>query len=484
MNGASTRIAGVDVVGAQDRDATAPAIRVRGVSKNYRRMGAGFRLRTLKSALLQGSLTAGLSAEESIRALRDVDFEVGRGEAFGVIGGNGSGKSTLLKLVAGLVRPSSGVVEVEGRVAALIELGAGFHPEISGRENVFINGSVLGLERREIERRFDDIVEFSGLEDFIDEPVKNYSSGMYVRLGFAVAIHTDPDVLLVDEVLAVGDEAFAHRCLRRIEEHLARGRSILFVSHSLDLVEDLCDRVLWLEHGEVRALGSPRKVIDAYRELVARQEGEEHRRELDRRSADGGGGDRTEASVEREAEATSSPDDRRWGSRQAEIVAARLLVGGREDYVMRSGSPASIEIEVDAATPLDDFVFGIAISTPRGVECWGTNTDLAGFKSRSLRGAARIEVHCPSLCLAPGEYDVDVAVHARNGAPYDYRRKLFRFTVHSQARGVGVYAPPHAWSFSGDVDLASPEPEPRGEEPTEDEPQGSPIRSTGEERDG
>jgi len=209
-----------------------PAIVASGITKMYRRMAPGFQLRTLKSALLEGSLVRGLSPEEAIVALSDVSFEVGKGEAFGLIGSNGSGKSTLLKLVAGMLRPDAGTVAVDGRVAALIELGAGFHPEISGRENVYINGAVLGLARREIDQRLDSIVEFSGLADFIDEPVKTYSSGMYVRLGFAVAIHTAPDVLLVDEVLAVGDEAFAHRCLRKIEELLASGRTLLQIGRA------------------------------------------------------------------------------------------------------------------------------------------------------------------------------------------------------------------------------------------------------------
>ena len=192
------------------------AIRAEHLSKLYRRMAPGFKLRTLKSALLERSLTEGLNPEDTIPALDDVSFTVEKGRAFGVIGSNGSGKSTLLKILTGMLKPTTGSVDVDGRIAALIELGAGFHPEISGRENIFINGAVLGLSKREIERRYDDIVEFSGLADFIEEPVKNYSSGMYVRLGFAVAIHTDPDVLLVDEVLAVGDEAFQHKFLRRI----------------------------------------------------------------------------------------------------------------------------------------------------------------------------------------------------------------------------------------------------------------------------
>ena len=260
------------------------AIRVEDVHKVFRRMAPGFKLRTLKSALLDRSLIHGLRPEETIPALKGVSFEVAPGEAFGVIGRNGSGKSTLLKLLVGMLEPSAGQVEVAGRVAALIELGAGFHPEISGRENIYINAAVLGMTRREIDERYERIVEFSGLANFIDEPVKNYSSGMYVRLGFSVAIHTEPDVLLVDEVLAVGDEAFTHRCLRRIEEFLARGKTLLLVSHSLGMIEGFSDRVLWLDDGRCRLLGKPRFVVDSYRQAVAEQEGRAHQEARDERA--------------------------------------------------------------------------------------------------------------------------------------------------------------------------------------------------------
>jgi ABC-type polysaccharide/polyol phosphate transport system ATPase subunit len=422
------------------------------LTKLYRRATPGDQLRTLKSALLEGTLTRGLSPESSIAALDGVSFSVGAGEAFGVIGGNGSGKSTLLKVVAGILKPTSGRVEAHGRVAALIELGAGFHPEISGRENVYINGAVLGLSRKQIDRRFDDIVEFSGLGDFMDEPVKNYSSGMYVRLGFAVAVHTEPDVLLVDEVLAVGDEAFAHRCLRRIEELLAAGRTLLFVSHSLDLVEDLCDRVLWLDGGRARLLGSPRRVVDAYRQAVAEAEGREHREAKSRSDARAG----SPEARPREPGTDEEGEPLRWGSRRAEIVSARLLVGpGREAaerYHFECGEPVAFEIEVAAEEPLDDFVFGVAVHTPRGVECWGTNTDLAGLEARRLAGRARVRLACPRLRLAPGEYLVDVAVHARDGSPYDYRRKVFAFSVTARERGVGLYFPEHRWQSEGGVE--------------------------------
>ena len=416
--------------------APGPAIRVEGLTKLFRRAAPGEQLRTLKSALLEGSLTASLKREEAIAALEGVSFEVGRGEAFGVVGGNGSGKSTLLKLVAGILRPTVGRVVVDGRVAALIELGAGFHPEISGRENVYINGAILGLSRREIDRRYDAIVEFSGLADFMEEPVKNYSSGMYVRLGFAVAVHTDPDVLLVDEVLAVGDEAFAHRCLRRIEEHLAAGRTLLFVSHTLDLVEQVCDRTLWLDAGRPRLLGEPRRVVDAYRQAVAEEEGREH-----------------QAAKEQQEGDAAAAAALRWGSGEAEVAGLRLLAGPEESerYHLVSGEPAVFELTVRAARPLADFVFGIAVATPRGVEVWGTNTDLAGFRPAQLEGEAVVRVVCPSLRLAAGDYEVDVAVHAKEGAPYDYRRRALTFTVTAPERGVGVYLPEHRWEFAGGV---------------------------------
>ncbi len=437
-----------------------PAIRAQNLTKLYKRVSAGYQLRTLKSALLGRSLTAGLDDSQSIRALQDVSFEVAPGEAFGVIGGNGSGKSTLLKLVAGLLRPTSGSIDVEGRVAALIELGAGFHPEISGRENVFINGSVLGLSRRMIEERFDSIVEFSGLGPYIDEPVKNYSSGMYVRLGFAVAIHTDPDVLLVDEVLSVGDEAFGRKCLRRIEEHLAQGRTLLVVSHSLDLVQGLCSRALWLQDGHSRGLGDPRRVIDAYRQSVTEEEERGHRAEHDRLES---------ASL---AGSLENESDLRWGSGKAEITSARPLVGSageeEERYSFESGSPVTFEIIARTREPLEDFVFGVAIATPRGVECWGTNTDLAGLAPALFEGEGSVRLHCPSLRLAPGEYEVDVAVHARDGSPYDYRRRCFRLLVSSPERGVGLYFPEHSWSSEGAIEWRTPFPLGQGSGSTSD----------------
>jgi ABC-type polysaccharide/polyol phosphate transport system ATPase subunit len=427
------------------REDDIPAVRVTDLGKSYRRTSGGHHLRTLKSALVQRSLVKGIAKEETIVALEGLSFTVGKGESVGLIGSNGSGKSTLLKMVAGILKPTAGSIEVDGRVAALIELGAGFHPEISGRENIYINGAVLGLSRKQIDSRFDDIVEFSGLKAFIDEPVKNYSSGMYVRLGFAVAIHTDPDVLIVDEVLAVGDEAFAHRCLRRIEEFLAAGKTLLLVSHSLGLIEEVSDRVLWLEGGTLRASGHPRRVIDAYREEIAETEGRSHREEKQTREVEGDGGD-----AEREEDDAKIL---RWGNREVEIESLRVMIEGREHYHLKSGQRAVFEIQVQVHAPQEDFVFGLAISTPRGVECWGTNTELQGFEPRRLaEGPSTVSIECPNLRLAPGEYLIDVAVHAHDGTPYDYRRHLVALSVTATERGVGLYFPENRWTFSDGVD--------------------------------
>ena len=414
------------------------AVSITNVSKKFRLYHE--RNQTLKSAIMRRRR----SVYEDFWALRDVSFDVEQGSTFGLIGSNGSGKSTLLKCLAKIYWPTSGSISYAGRMAALLEVGSGFHHELSGRENIYLNGSILGMSRKEIDRKFDDIIEFSGVEQFIDQPVKNYSSGMYVRLGFAVAIHTDPEILLVDEVLAVGDEAFAHRCLRRIEELLATGRTVIFVSHALGLVEDLCSRVLWLDEGRVRLLGDPRRVVDGYRQDVAEDESRAHREAKEEREREEEG---MHAAVVAEGE---TGEVLRWGSGAAEIVGVRLLdAGGAERYHFESGEAVTFELEAEAARPLEDFVFGVGLFSPRGVEVWGTNTDIDGLASERFAGRAKVALECPSLRLAPGEYLVDVAVHAQDGAPYDYRRKLLAFSVTSTAGGAGVYLPEHRWRFAG-----------------------------------
>ena len=432
-----------------------PVVSLAQVTKTYRRRTRP-RAGTLKSALLGIGKSRG--TVESLTALDRVDLSVGRGESVGVIGGNGSGKSTLLKLVAGILRPTSGSLVVNGRVSALLELGAGFHPEISGRENVVINGVMLGLSKKEVLRRFDEIVEFAGIADFIDEPVKNYSSGMYVRLGFAVAVHTDPDVLLVDEVLAVGDEEFSHRCLARIREMQAAGKTILFVTHALGLVVDLCDRAVWLRHGKVAASGEPREVVDRYRLDVASEE----RAEAARRSGEAALPDRSEAPAPSfvAAERGDAPPDGdprkpgRWGDGSVAIRALRLEnAPGSATSAFDAGSRLDVVLELEPTRPLTDFVVGIGLFDKSGTCIHGTNTDLEGFVPVRLGGRSTVRITLDPLDLVPGDYDLDVAVHARDGRPYDYVRGAASFHVAALPREVGIWRPRRKWSFEGGIEV-------------------------------
>jgi ABC-type polysaccharide/polyol phosphate transport system ATPase subunit len=434
------------------------AIEVSHATKIYRRFGGRRQFATLKSALLTGSLVRDLKPEETFTAVDDVSFDVAAGRTLGIIGRNGSGKSTMLKLVAGITKASRGSVQVHGRVSALIELGAGFHPEISGRENVFINGIMLGLTKREVARRFDDIVEFAELPEFIDAPVKNYSSGMYMRLGFAVAIHVDPDVLLVDEVLAVGDEAFTHKCLDKFAEFKRRGKTILLVTHSLGLVERFCDDAIWLDAGRIRAAGDPKRVVDSYITDVERTEeaqlaGEDKKT---REAVAVAHGESAAAPASPSASADDLQDmfkavEGRWGSREAEIMDVRLAGPdqGEVGHIFQSGEPLEVRLRVRAAQPLDDFVFGIGIFNAEGVCCYGTNTEIDELSASRLSGDAEVVFHIDSLDLVDGTYKLDAAVHRSDGYPYDYHRLLYTFRVKSRTRDVGIYRPRHTWRFSG-----------------------------------
>jgi ABC-type polysaccharide/polyol phosphate transport system ATPase subunit len=420
------------------------AIEVRDVRKTYRRYGRRKSFGTLKSAMLSGRLARDLAADHSFDALKGVSFDVPAGKTFGIVGRNGSGKSTMLKLIAGIGRPTSGDVQVHGRVSALIELGAGFHPEISGRDNVFINGMMLGLSKREVASRFDEIVAFAELEDFIDEPVKTYSSGMYMRLGFSVAINVDPDVLLVDEVLAVGDEAFTHKCLDKFADFRRRGRTVLLVTHSLDLVARFCDEALWLDEGIVRGHGDPRRVIDAYLMDVAAAEN----KALDRARVAAVSPSDTPSDMTKAVEG-------RWGSREAEILAVEFVrTDGVTAHVFESGEALAIRMRVRAHRALEDFVFGVALFTADGVCCYGTNTDIEGAEPREFSGDGEVEFIIESLCLVAGTYKVDVAVHRRDGVPYDYHRSLYTIRVTSRLNETGIARPPHRWTFSRGIRIS------------------------------
>ena len=440
------------------------AIEAVDVSKLYRRYARKRQFATLKSALVSGSLIRDLRPDETFLALKNVSFTVPRGTTYGIVGRNGSGKSTMLKCVAGITKPTSGRVIVNGRISALIELGAGFHPEISGRENVFINGIMLGLSKREVSRRFDEIVEFAELSDFIDAPVKTYSSGMYMRLGFAVAIHVDPDVLLVDEVLAVGDEGFTHKCLDKFAEFRRRGKTILIVTHSLPLVERFCDEALWIDAGEARAAGDPRRVIGAYVTDVGQSE-EASLAAGDARAkahAATAAGDPGDPAAEPLNTAGATPADMfrstegRWGSREIEVTDVALLdADDQPRHVFQGGDPVTVRLSARAAERMTDFVFGVAIFNADGVCCYGTNTWLEELGSREFVGEGEVRFVIDSLDLTEGTYKIDVAVHNRDGYPYDYHRLLHTFRVKSRTKDVGIYRPKHRWEFSPSVRMGA-----------------------------
>jgi ABC-type polysaccharide/polyol phosphate transport system ATPase subunit len=427
------------------------AIEVRGVRKTYRRYGRRKQFGTLKSALLSGRGLRDLGPDQTLEALKGVSFDVAAGRTLGIVGRNGSGKSTMLKLIAGIGKPTEGTIHVRGKVSALIELGAGFHPEISGRENVYINGMMLGLGKKDVAERFDDIVEFAELREFIDAPVKTYSSGMYMRLGFAVAIHVDPDVLLIDEVLAVGDEAFTHKCLDKFAEFRRRGRTVLLVTHSLDLVTRFCDEAVWLDGGVLRLQGDPRRVIDAY--LLDVTKGEDAAL---RAAPDGPGVDDRPASAT--SEHSEEPPDMfralegRWGSREVEIVGVELVGNeGRGQHVFQSGDSLEIQMQVRANQPVNDLVFGVGIFNAEGVCCYGTNTRIEGATGGAVTGTGEVRFAIDHLDLIDGTYKLDVAAHRENGAPYDYHRLLYTIRVSSRLKETGIFRPPHRWIFSGGV---------------------------------
>jgi ABC-type polysaccharide/polyol phosphate transport system ATPase subunit len=435
------------------------AIDVTNASKVYRRYSRRHQFSTLKSALLSRSLIRDLRPDETFAAVRDVTFSVPRGRTLGVIGRNGSGKSTLLKLVAGITKPTTGAVVVNGRISALIELGAGFHPEISGRENIFINGIMLGLTKREVARRFDEIVEFAEMKEFIDAPVKTYSSGMYMRLGFAVAIHVDPDVLLVDEVLAVGDEGFTHKCLDKFAEFKRRGKTILLVTHSLGLVERFCDDALWMDAGQLKGMGDPKRIVGAY--ITDVEVSEEHQLAAGdakaREAAIVVSPDEPASAVlpDNPIETAEGPADMfrategRWGSREIEITDVQLLgEDGVPGHVFHTGQSLTIQIALRSPVENGDFVIGIGIFNAEGVCCYGTNTSIEELKAVRILGDAEARFTIDSLDLVEGTYKLDVAIHKFDGYPYDYHRLLYTFRVKSRTKDVGIYRPRHQWAFS------------------------------------
>lgn len=351
-------------------------------------------------------------------ALRNVSFDLQQGQSLGLVGHNGSGKSTTLKLMTRILEPTSGTVKVKGRVAALLELGSGFHPDLTGRENVFLNGSLMGFSRRDMQARLDEIVAFAEMERFIDTEVKHYSSGMYARLAFAVATSVDPDILITDEVLSVGDEAFQRKCEERIYSFRQAGKTIIFVSHALDTIQRLCDHVVWLEHGEVQDQGPPGPIISAYLKRVNQQE--------QARLA-------AEAGEDSPSETLSASQGSRYGSREVEISDVQFLgPNGTSQTVVQTGEPLTIRMHYHAKQRIEKPVFGIALHHESGVHLTGPNTFFDKVPIEAVDGRGWVDYTIPSLLLLAGRYLLSAAVYDEAMAhPYDHHAQAFVLVVQS-----------------------------------------------------
>ena len=399
--------------------------------------------------------------------LRDISLTLARGESVGIIGPNGSGKSTLLKLITGILEPTSGDVVVKGRVASLLELGAGFHSDLTGRENIFLNGSVYGLGRQEMRQRLEPIIEFAEIGDFIDVPIKHYSSGMYVRLGFAVAIHTDPDVLLVDEVLAVGDQAFQQKCMERIYQLRQNGVSIMLVSHNLSDVARMCDRAIWLQDGESHLEGPAMGVVQQYLQFS----NERYRQQLTEHPDPNKGAAAaqvhsqgkeahpvTPAGGDPSGEAQSqSQTSRRYGSREIEIFDVQFLdIQGRPAEVFQTGQPFVARICYRTHKQVAEPAFGIAIYHQSGLNMIGPNTRHSGYSTRDVPANGAIDFIIDSLPLLAGRYEFTVAVYDYSLAhPYDHHERMYSFVVQSDKLSelFGSLYIPSRWLIHADQEL-------------------------------
>lgn len=387
---------------------TNDVIRVHEVSKQFRLRND----KSLKERLV--NRRASREHENSFWALRDIDLSVPAGSTVGFVGHNGSGKSTLLKVIGGILAPTTGYVERRGRLAALLELGAGFHGDLTGRENVFLNASLLGLTQKQTEQYFDAIVDFSGIGEFIDTQVKFYSSGMYVRLAFAVAVHVDPEILLVDEVLAVGDEPFQRKCLERIRRFQAEGRTIVLVTHALDQVRELCDRAVMLDRGRMVAEGAPAQVIRAFREA-------------------------NEEVVAAAADAELAPADRPARITGVSVTGpdgAPVLTAGPDE-------PLEFRIGLETERPVEDYIVGIALTDHMERLVYGTNTHLLGIDVPRVDGRAEVRFAVDRLPVVEGQYFVTAAVHPVRGPEWHRvdRAAVVRVRTAIQEDGVVHLAP-------------------------------------------
>jgi lipopolysaccharide transport system ATP-binding protein len=416
------------------------AIVLRNVSKEFRKQSVRREYTTFKSEVVQflKRTKAPASPVAVTAALHDVSLTVPRGRTVGLVGRNGSGKSTLLKLVTGIYRPTSGTVEVNGRISALLELGAGFHPDFSGRENITVNGIILGMSRREIRARMEEIIAFSELGDFIDQPVRTYSSGMYARLAFSVATHVDPDLLIIDEILSVGDDHFSRKSMTKMGEFRRAGKTILLVTHDLGSLETHCDEAAWLDGGVLKSYGDPSFVVSEYRKAVAESE---IQTDLASKPA--------AAMVLHQAgrqPRTGVPAEvgRRWGTFDAEVVNLRIRsLGGENRTVFAAEDSLEAIVDVAADPSLARLSLEISVVSPDGTLLW------RGAQRIGSTPATNVTLTLDRLGLADGNYRLDVAVFAEDGRVCcDFHKGLHSFAVRNSGPSTGLLRPLHHWRVS------------------------------------
>lgn len=365
--------------------------------------------------------------------LNGISFDVKKGEAIGLIGHNGCGKSTTLKLLNRIIYPNGGSIKMKGRVSSLIELGAGFHPDMSGRENIYINASIFGLTKKEIDERIDDIIAFSELEDYMDNPVRTYSSGMYMRLAFAVAINVDADILLIDEILAVGDANFQAKCFNKLREIKGNGVTIVIVSHSLGQIEQICDRSIWLNKGEIKKIGSPREVHPQYLDYMGQQK-DKIIREIE---------EVKDQVIERTQEKNT-----RWGNGKARIKKIISYdSNGREKNVFATNEKIIISILYEIKQGIEDAVFGIGFFRNDGVECYGTNTKLEHISDIKLKNDGKVNFILENIELLPGEYFLDIAIQEGEWESVDYYTKAYKISIYSDINDIGICRLSHTWEI-------------------------------------
>ncbi|MDD3333885.1 MAG: ABC transporter ATP-binding protein [Eubacteriales bacterium] len=437
------------------QSSNAPVIQVCNVEKKFRvYYDKGY---SLKDKLVQW----GRNRYQNRYVLRGVSMDVQRGEAIGIIGENGCGKSTMLKMLTRIMYPDAGSIQIKGRISSLIELGAGFHPDLSGRENIYTNASIFGLTRKEINERMEDIVEFSELGEYLDNPIRTYSSGMYMRLAFSIAINVDADVLLIDEILAVGDANFQTKCFSRLRDIKATGTTIAIVSHDLGTIQTFCDKALWLSDGKAAAYGNAKSVVESYRQYmnekyIASLRAHEEAERTPAAKAKAATSEEEQSPSTQNASASEMESSiteidynaNRFGL--GDVVITRVTfrqADGQIIHTLVEGEPTDIDISYAVHKSRYAYNFGMGFYTPENVCLYGVNTQLDGMEVKLTQDAGFVRFHMDHMPLLAGHYYFQCAVNDINGVPLDYYRRYMDFDVSSSRAAIGCIQVDHQWEI-------------------------------------